>query len=315
MYNYLKKGSTIGIIAPSFGLFDEEHLNKYLMAKKFFLNEGYKIVEAKSIYNENFLNDSKPSVRAKEFMDMYLDNNIDLIISVCGGELLMEVLEYIDFSLIKKANPKYILGYSDNTNLTFLLKTLCNIDSIYGINATAFSKMNLEYVKDTYELLCGKKFSFKSYDYYEDEFEEFNKEVKYIGSVDIKGMLIGGCLEVLKNLCGTKYDNVCDFSKSNKDLIYYFDACEFSPLQVYQTLWQLKNAGWFNNVIGFVFGRTKNNMDYLSYESAIYRALGDITKNIVINADLGHIHPIVPFINGRICHIKVQDGKGEFIYE
>ena len=47
MNNYIKKGSTIGIIAPSFGLFDDKHLNKYLKAKEFFLNEGYKIVEAK----------------------------------------------------------------------------------------------------------------------------------------------------------------------------------------------------------------------------------------------------------------------------
>ncbi len=315
MSNYLKKGSTIGIIAPSFGLFDELHLNKYLEAKKFFLNEGYNIVEAKSIYTENFLNDSAPSIRAKEFMDMYLSDDIDMLRSVCGGELLMEVLEYIDFDLIKKAKPKYILGYSDNTNLTFLLTTLCNIETIYGINATAFSKMNLDYVKDTYDLLCGKKFSFKSYEYFENEEEEFKNKVKYIGNVGIKGTLIGGCLEVLRSICGTKYDKVCEYTKNNKDIIFYFDVCELNPLQVYQALWQLKNANWFNNIKGFIFGRTYNNFTYLSYESAIYRALESITKNIVINADLGHIHPIIPFINGRVCHIKVKDFKGEFIYE
>lgn len=116
---FIKKGSTIGIIAPSFGLFDEVHLNKYNSAKDFFLKEDYKIVEANSIYTENFLNETKAEIRAKEFMDMYLDPDIDILLSVCGGELLMELLEYIDFDLIKKSKPKYILGYSDNTNLTF----------------------------------------------------------------------------------------------------------------------------------------------------------------------------------------------------
>ena len=313
---YLKKGSTIGIIAPSFGLFDDKHLNKYKEAKEFFINSGFNVVEGKYIYTENLFNDTKASLRAKEFMDMYLDPNIDMLISVCGGELLMELLEYIDFDLIKKAKPKYVLGYSDNTNLTLLLTTLCNTESIYGINATAFANNSLDYVKDTYDLICGKKHEFNSYKLYEDEFEELTKEVKYIGNVDIKGMLLGGCLEVLKNLCGTKYDKVSEFTKNNKDIIFYFDVCESNPLQVYQTLWQLKNANWFNNIKGFIFGRTINNNIYdFTYIDAIYRALGDITSNIVINADLGHIHPILPFINGRICHLVVKDSKAKLIYE
>lgn len=313
---YLKKRSTIGIIAPSFGLFDEKHLNKYKSAKEFFMNNGFKIIEAKSVYSENFLNDTKAVVRAKEFMDMYLDPNIDILLSVCGGEMLLELLEYIDFEMLKKATPKYILGYSDNTNLTFLLTTLCNIESIYGINATAFSLNNLKYVKDTYELICGNKFEFDSYDLYEDEFEEFSKPVKYIGSCDIEGLMLGGCLEVLKNICGTKYDKVSEFTKNNKDIIFYFDVCESNPLQVYQTLWQFKNANWFNNIKGFIFGRTINNESFgLTYIDAIYRALSDITPNIIINADLGHIHPIMPYINGRICHVIVKEGKAKFIYE
>lgn len=313
---YIKKGSTIGFIAPSFGLFDEKHLNKYKKAKEFFINNGYNVVESKYLYTENFLNDTKAEVRAKDFLDMYLDPNIDILLSVCGGELLMELLEYIDFDLINKAKPKYILGYSDNTNLTFLLTTLCDIESIYGINATAFSNNTLDYVKDTFDLINGKKFEFKSYKFFENEDEEFVNEVNYIGSVDMKGLMLGGCLEVFKNLCGTKYDKVSEYTKNNKDIIFYFDVCESNPLQVYQTLWQLKNANWFNNIKGFIFGRTINNNIYdFTYIDAIYRALGDITSNIVINADLGHIHPIIPFINGRVCHVIVKDGKGKFIYE
>ena len=313
---YLKKGSTIGIIAPSFGLFDEKHLNKYKEAKSFLIKEGYNVVEGKYIYTENFLNDTDPKLRAKEFMDMYLDPKIDFLMSVCGGEMLLEVLEYIDFEKLKEAKPKYMLGYSDNTNINFLLTTLCDIESLYGINATAFANNNIKYVKDTYELICGKKKEFNSYELFENELEEFVNPVNYIGNVDINGMMLGGCLEVFKNLCGTKYDKVSEFTKNNKDIIFYFDVCELDPLRVYQTLWQLKNANWFNNIKGFVFGRTINNEFFnFTYEEAIYRALSDITPNIVINADLGHIHPIMPYINGRICHIVVNKGKAKFIYE
>ena len=314
MYRFIKSGSKIGMIAPSFGLFDEEHLTKYKNAKKFFTDNGYIVVEAKSIYTENFLNETKASIRAKEFMDMYLDDSIDMLLSVCGGELLMELLEYIDFDVLKKAKPKYILGYSDNTNLTFLLTTLCNKESIYGINATAFSKMDLKYVRDTFDLICGNKLEFESYILYENEVEELVNPVEYIGACNMKGIMLGGCLEILRMLCGTKYDKVEEYTKG-KDIIFYFDVCEYKPLELYHSLWQLRNANWFKNVKGFIFGRTINNMDYMSYSDAIYRAIGDITNNIIINADLGHIHPIIPFINGRVCHVEVKDGKGKFIYE
>ena len=49
-----------------------------------------------------------------------------------------EDLPYVDFEKIKEAKPKWYLGYSDNTNMTFLLTTLCDVASIYGPCAAAF---------------------------------------------------------------------------------------------------------------------------------------------------------------------------------
>lgn len=45
---------------------------------------------------------------------------------------MCEILDYVDFDKIRKADPKWYLGYSDNTNFTFLLTTLCDTASIYG---------------------------------------------------------------------------------------------------------------------------------------------------------------------------------------
>ena len=49
-----------------------------------------------------------------------------------GGELMCEILEYLDFEKLKSLNPKWFLGYSDNTNFTFLQTILCDTVSIYG---------------------------------------------------------------------------------------------------------------------------------------------------------------------------------------
>ena len=54
---------------------------------------------------------------------MLLGDMPDAIISCGGGELMCEILRYVDFERIAQAKPKWFMGYSDNTNLTFLLTT------------------------------------------------------------------------------------------------------------------------------------------------------------------------------------------------
>lgn len=314
-FKLLSKKNTIGFIATSFGLFDSDHITRYNNAKRFFINEGYNIVESNSLFNENFLGVSNGYIRAKEFMDMFLDDSVSLMMSVAGGETLLEALEYIDFEKLKKAKGKYFIGYSDNTCLTFLLTTICDFESIYSIHATSYNDIFLNHVKDNYKLLTSNKLEFDSYDLYENEIGEFVNEIKYDGTCDTSGILIGGCLEVLNYLCGTKYDNMSNFNKKYSDIIFYIEPYELKPLQVRFALWQLRNAGWFNNVKAFVFGRTQNNYDYLSYKDAIYRALGDLNIPIIVNFDVGHIQPTIPMINGRCARLIVKDGKGKLIYD
>ncbi len=45
---------------------------------------------------------------------------------------MCDILEYVDFEALRQAKPKWYMGYSDNTNLTFLLLTLCHTAAVYG---------------------------------------------------------------------------------------------------------------------------------------------------------------------------------------
>lgn len=78
--------------------------------------------------------------------------------------------KYVDFKGISEASPKWYMGYSDNTNLTFLLTTLCDTASIYGPCAGAFGMEPWhESIQDALELLQGKKLVMKGYDKWEKE--------------------------------------------------------------------------------------------------------------------------------------------------
>ena len=60
-----------------------------------------------------------------------------------------------------KNKNKLFVGFSDNTNLTYTITTICDIESIYGTNAPSY--YNLDYdALDTWDMLHGKK-EFKGY--------------------------------------------------------------------------------------------------------------------------------------------------------
>ena len=71
---------------------------------------------------------------------------------------MCEILDYIDFQALEAARPKWYMGYSDNTNFTFLLTTLLDTASIYGPCAAAFGmKPWHPSIEDAMLALTGKK--------------------------------------------------------------------------------------------------------------------------------------------------------------
>src|SRR5690554_4190794 len=109
--NFIKKGSTIGLVAPSFGANIEPYHTRLKSAIEFLKNEGFKIKIFGDIFGyHNGASESKEK-RAQHFMDCYLDPEVDLIWSVSGGEWMIELLPLIDFESLKKQPPKFFVGY------------------------------------------------------------------------------------------------------------------------------------------------------------------------------------------------------------
>ena len=50
---------------------------------------------------------------------------------------MCETMSHVDFERLKAAEPKWYLGYSDNTKMTYLLATICDTASVYGPCAAA----------------------------------------------------------------------------------------------------------------------------------------------------------------------------------
>ena len=323
----------INFIAPSFGCTTEPYKSRLIMAIKHFNELNIEVIEGENIYSSIGFRSNTNQLCAKEFIDAYISNNF--ILSVGGGNLEGEIIDYIDFNYIKTLPPTFFMGYSDNTNISFLLNTISDVATIYGYNAPEFGSINLEKSQiDQLDLMRGKKLKFSGYDKFElnsikDEsnpYANYNldskKELILINSLDINisGRLVGGCLDCLTYLVGTKYDNVSNFIDKYKDngIIWFLESCDLEAWNLKLALLQLKRANWFKYVKAFIIGRPyKYNTDFfgLSMNQAIIDVLKDFNVPIIINADFGHLKPQLPILSGSIAYINAKDNNLEIEYE
>ena len=134
----LKKGDKIGVCAPSMGCGEGYYQKRCDNAVKNFKKLGHEIVFTENSFGNVLARSSDAKTRAKEFEQLFFDDQIKGIISMAGGEFEMEMLPYINFDKIKKAKNKFFQGFSDNTCLSFLLATLCDKTSVYASNFCNF---------------------------------------------------------------------------------------------------------------------------------------------------------------------------------
>lgn len=336
-FEKIKSGDLIGVCAPSMGCEEEGYYKKRCdNAVKNFKKLGHEIVFTDHCFGNTQARSSDAKTRAEEFEKLFFDDNVKGIISMAGGEFEMEILPYINFNKLKKAKNKFFQGFSDNTCISFLLATLCDKTSVYGSNFCNFGmKKWHKSLRDNYDYLCGKKIEQVSYKKYEiesnrkqegNELNGYNLTEKTSpkiltgeDEVCLQGRVIGGNLDCLSGLCGTKFDKVNKYVKKHKKegIIWFFESCDLSVLDQERALWKLKNAGWFEGAIGFLIGRplNKEEMFDVDYITANLHELKDLNVPVVMDLDIGHTAPNWFMINGGKATFKANKKEASIIFE
>ena len=144
----LQKGDTIGVCTPSSGVYEDFGLARMDNAHTKMRELGYESIETPSVRSNVKLVSADAKTRVLEFMSLYENPDVAAIMPPYGGEFLMDILPYLDFSRLAGLPPKWICGYSDITGLTFPLTLCCDIATIHG---SQFIDMGLHNV-DKYQL-------------------------------------------------------------------------------------------------------------------------------------------------------------------
>ena len=130
-------------------------------------------------------------------------------------------------------------------------------------------------------------------------------------SLKMEGRLVGGCVDCLVNLLGTQFDYVNQFNEKYKEdgIIWFLECCDLNVMGIRRAMWQMKNAGWFQHVKGFLIGRPcciGEEMMGLDHYHAVTDILKDFEVPIIMDMDIGHRPPMMPLVCGSMAEVCVK---------
>jgi len=152
----LKFGDTIAVISPSSPVtLNSAAVNKGL---EYLRDKGFKVVD----YTQKKGGFSQRSIKEKASIvnKLFANKSIAAIMAFWGGLTSNQVLDYLDFSIIKK-NPKIVIGYSDITALTSAITAKTGLITFSGPGLISFIKPEpFDYTWEYFEKVCmiGKPF-------------------------------------------------------------------------------------------------------------------------------------------------------------
>ena len=289
---YLKKGDTVAIVAPSGVL---KNYNAYIFkAKELLKSWELEVVIGENVFNDNGHFAGTDNQRSADFQLALDDKAIKAIWCARGGYGAMRVIDNLNFEKYKE-NPKWIIGYSD---ITAIHNDLHNnkSESIHGIMCKSLEKIDIdnnESISLLKKTLFGEKLS------YTIEGNNYNIEG------NSNGQLIGGNLTLLHCLLGSESSIDTDgkilFIEDLGEYLYHIDRMLIS----------LKRAGYFDNCKGLIVG---DFTDMRKNTTPFGRNLKELILDIVREYDFpvsfgfpaGHGEKNYPMILGREINLEVS---------
>ncbi|MGM8299079.1 S66 family peptidase [Clostridium perfringens] len=270
--SFLNKGDKIGIISCSNGL-SKKNKNIIDELKLNLKSLDIEMVEGDTLYAKEYnLFSGTGEEKARALEKLFLDKDIKMIFDISGGDLANEVLDFLDFNLIKE-NPKPFFGYSDLTVLLNAIYSQCDITTYNYQLRNLVGKFKEEQMQN-----------FKA-SFIEVKENIFNLDYKWINGSHLEGIVVGGNIRCLLKLAGTKY------MPNFKDKILFLESFSGNSAKMVTYITQYKNLGVFNEVKGIILGEfTEMEREDLKPDivEILKRVIGEINIPILKTRDLGH---------------------------
>ena len=287
----LNNNDKIALVVCSNGknIEDKERLERL---ESILVEMGLVPVFTKYIYKDKFGRGAKAQVRGEELMSFYKNKEIKVIFDISGGDIANEILDYLDYDVIKR-NYKPFFGYSDLTTVLNVLRSQTNeVNYLYQI----LNIIESEEIKTSVENTFMK-----------NEQTLFDVKWKFLQGSRIEGEVIGGNIRCFLKLAGTRYFPEVE----NK--VLFIEGLGTSIEGLVTHLAQLKQIGVFDKISGLLIG-TFTKIEKEISEEELYELIREYIPSSLAVAktqEVGHARNSKALKIGEKIYIKNEiDPKG-----
>lgn len=280
----LRKNDKIALVVCSNGknIEDKARLEKL---EDILVEMGLVLVFTKYIYKDKYGRGSSPQFRAEELMSFYKNNEIKAIFDISGGDIANEILEYLDYDVIKE-NYKPFFGYSDLTTV---------------LNALVSKTDKINYLYQILNIIENEKIqiSFEN-TFLKEKNTLFDVNWKFLQGTKIEGEVVGGNIRCFLKLTGTEY-----FPKVENKVLF-IEGLGTSIEGLLTHLVQLKQLGVFDKISGLLIGTFTKIEKEFSVEE-LFKLVQDYipsSLSVAKTQEIGHAENSKAFKIGEKIQIK-----------
>lgn len=322
----LRPGDRVGVTSPSSGV-PEALRARLAAAVRTVEARGYEVELGRCMDGTGHA--SAPAAeRAAELMRMLTDPEIRAVVPPWGGETAIDLLPLLDWERLRAAEPTWLVGFSDLATLMTPLTVLTGWATLHGNNLMDTPYRTPEGLLswlDVAALEPGSRFGQRppgrhrasGWDDYAavPEVSELVldgtggwRRLDGTGAVDVTGRLLGGCIETLCNVAGSRYADLAGFARqyAPEGLIVYVEAAGDDAFTICRNLHGMRLAGFFEAANAVLVGRTSApDRPSMSQDEAVLDALGGLGVPLIADVECGHVPPYLPVVNGaqgRVLH-------------
>jgi len=310
----LQKGSNVCIVAPSWSLSIIDK-SVQLPAEQALADIGLLVSYGNHVYECDLFRSSDVKFRAEDIHKAFLDPNIDCILTVIGGWNSNQLLQYLDWELIK-THPKIFCGFSDIDILNNAIFAKTGLLTYSGPHFIFFGqKYHFEFTRDYFKkaLMSSHPFTLEPSSWWSDDEWYVNQEERVLmnnkGHIVINEGSADGVV-ICSNLCTLNLLQGTEYFPSLDNVILFLEEAKFSnPSQFDRNLQSLVQQKGFN-VRGLGLGR-------FQYEAMKDDQLIRILQSkkelqgipIIANVDFGHTDPKATIPVGGMVRISALPGN------
>jgi muramoyltetrapeptide carboxypeptidase len=329
----LTPGDTIGVTAPSSGI-RESLRPRFDFCVRQASARGFKIRAGQCLFSDAIVS-APADARAAELSAFMTDDAINMVFPPWGGELAIDLLDKLDFEALAHARPRWLCGYSDLSTLMMPFTMLtgiatlhgsCFMESAFHVDAPLAPWHLAAATQPGSALTQGRAPMYQTkWARYEDAPEIVKRTLdvpatwKVLGVTDpnttttVHGRLIGGCVETVSMLPGTRFGDVERFAREHapEGLLIYLEACEEGAPAIRRMFEHMRLAGWFKHANAVLIGRpSAPDGDNYTQLQAMSDTLGPLGIPVIYDMDIGHVPPQAMLINGALATVRTRGGDG-----